>query len=93
MLAETAEKDFSELPPLRTKFENDSGETFSREEWAYFMDEVNKQVSEGNKSVDFGKATRNARYVAKIDRGIKSMKEGRGRVVTDEELRRLVYGA
>lgn len=82
-----------EIPPLKTKFENDSGENFTLEEWAYFMDEVNKQVAEGNKTVDFGKATRNARYVAKIDRGIRSMKEGRGRVVTDEELKKLTYGA
>ena len=38
------------------------------------------------------KAARNAEYLAKIDRAVQSMREGRGTVLTDEQLRSLVYG-
>ena len=89
---QTEEIVYSDIPPIKTEYPNDSGENFTLEEWAYFMDEVNKQVSEGKKNVDFGKATRNARYLAMLDRGFKSVENGGGHLVTDEELRRMIYG-
>ena len=51
-----------------TQTENIDGEFFTNEEWKYFKDEINKQVAEGEKIIDFGKAMRNARYLAKLDR-------------------------
>lgn len=89
---QTDEIVYSNMPPIKTEYANKSGENFTLEEWAYFMDEVNKQISEGNKEIDFGKATRNARYLAMLDRGFKSMENGGGHLVTDEELRRMIYG-
>lgn len=38
------------------------------------------------------KAAKNAAYLAKIDRAIKNLDEGKGIYVTDEELRRIIYG-
>ena len=75
------------------KIQSDESMTLTAEEWNNFQEEIQRQIEGGNKIIDFGKAVRNARYLAKIDRGIKSMKEGRGHEVTDEELRRLIYGA
>lgn len=37
------------------------------------------------------KAERNARYLAKIDRGIRQMQEGTGKAFTDEELEQLIH--
>ena len=55
----------------------------TEEESIHFKDEINKQLSE-TKIIDIGKAMRNARYLAMLDRGFKQMKEGGGRVVTDK---------
>lgn len=49
---------------------------FSKDELSHFLDEVQKQFSE-NGAVDFGKATRNARYLARLDRAFKNVEEGR----------------
>lgn len=38
------------------------------------------------------KAARNAAYLAKLDRAKQSMEEGRGTVLTDGQLRSLIYG-
>ncbi|MBQ9441602.1 MAG: hypothetical protein IJU55_01130 [Selenomonadaceae bacterium] len=89
---QTEEITYSNMPPIKTEYANKSGENFTLEEWAYFMDEVNKQIGEGVKEIDFGKATRNARYLAKLDRSFKNMENGGGRVITDDELRRMIYG-
>lgn len=67
--------------------------SFNKEELKYFCDEVNKQFEETGEIINLGKATRNAHYLARIDRGFKNLAEGKGRWVTDEELRRLTYGA
>lgn len=64
----------------------------AEDEAVHFKNEINKQLTE-TKIIDIGKAVRNARYLAMLDRGFKSMEEGRGRVVTDEEMERLIYGA
>lgn len=64
----------------------------AEDEAVHFKNEINKQLAE-TKIIDIGKAVRNARYLAMLDRGFKSMEEGRGRVVTDEEMERLIYGA
>ena len=55
----------------------------TEEESIHFKDEINKQLSE-TKIIDIGKAMRNARYLAMLDRGFKQMKEGGRRVVTDK---------
>ena len=89
---QTEEIIYSDMPPIKTEYANDSGENFTLEEWSYFMDEVNKQISEGKTNIDFGKATRNSRYLAKLDKSFKNMENGGGHLVTDEELRRMIYG-
>ena len=38
------------------------------------------------------KDERNAQYLAKIDRGIRQMREGTGKAFTDEELEQLIHG-
>ena len=70
----------------------DDSMILTAEESIYFKDEINKQLAE-SKIIDIGKAVRNARYLLKIDKAIKCFEEGRGIMVTDEELRRLIYGA
>ena len=85
-----AKKKFVTLPEEKISAEDSM--TLTAEESIYFKDEIEKQLAE-SKIIDIGKAIRNARYLLKIDRAVKSMKEGRGIMVTDEELRRLIYGA
>ena len=55
------------MPEEKIFDESKSGELaiFSKEEFKYFVDEVNKQFSETG-AVDFRKATNNARYLAKL---------------------------
>lgn len=47
---------------------------FTENEWAHLQDEVAKQFSEGD--LDFGKAVRNARYLADIDEGFTEIESG-----------------
>ena len=75
-----------------TQTENIDGEFFTNEEWKYFKDEINKQVAEGEKIIDFGKAGRNARYLAKLDKSIRQDKEGKLVKFTDEEWEKFVDG-
>ncbi len=49
---------------------------FSKDELSHFLDEVQKQFSETG-AVDFGKATRNARYLTRLDKAFKNVEEGR----------------
>ena len=67
--------------------------TLAKDELKNFQEEIQRQIEAGNKIIDIGKAIRNAKYLTKIDNAIKCRNEGRGVVVTDEELRRLTYGA
>ncbi len=91
MLAQKKVKEnFSAAQKVETATEDSM--ILTEEESVHFKDEINKQLAE-TKIIDIGKAMRNARYLAMLDRGFKSMEEGRGRVVTDEEMERLIYGA
>ena len=67
-----------------TQTENIDGEFFTNEEWKYFKDEINKQVAEGEKIIDFGKAGRNARYLAMLDESFKQAREGKIISFTEE---------
>lgn len=49
--------------------------TFAPREWFFFKEEIKNQIAEG-KGVDILKALHNARYFAKIDRRIDSIKAG-----------------
>ncbi len=60
-----------------TQNENIDGEFFTNEEWKYFKDEINKQVAQGEKIIDFGKAGRNARYLARLDEAFSNISAGR----------------
>lgn len=53
------------------------GEFFTSAEWAHFKDEINKQMSEGSKIIDFVKAVNNARYLARLDEAVDNIKAGR----------------
>ena len=57
----------------------------------HFKDEINKQLSE-SKIIDIGKAMRNARYLAKLDKSIQQEKEGKLVKFTDEEWEKFVSG-
>ena len=72
----SAKKNFKEKNSPVTQTENIDGEFFTNEEWKYFKDEINKQVAEGEKIIDFGKAMRNARYLAKLDKRIANFDAG-----------------
>lgn len=68
------------------------GVFFTEEEWEYFLLESERMDnSSPEKKFDAQKAVNNARYLAMIDRGIKQIHEGGGRLVTDEELRKMIY--
>ena len=59
----------------------------TEEESKYFQDEINKQLAE-TKIIDIGKAMRNARYLAMIDRGLA---DDEGITFTFEELERFMH--
>ena len=63
--------------------------TLTAEESIYFKDEIEKQLAE-SKIIDIGKAVRNARYLAMLDRGFNDMEAGRGTRMTFEELERFI---
>ena len=86
----SVQKNFSEVDE---KISADDSMTLQKDELKNFQAEIQKQIDAGNKIIDIAKAIRNAKYLSMLDRGIRSMKEGKGRVVTDEELQRLIYGA
>ena len=88
----SAKKNFKEKISPVTQTENIDGEFFTNEEWKYFKDEINKQVAEGEKIIDFGKAMRNARYLAKLDRSIQQEQEGKLVKFTEEEWEKFTDG-
>ena len=87
-----AKKNLKEKISPVTQTENIDGEFFTNEEWKYFKDEINKQVAEGEKIIDFGKAMRNARYLAKLDRSIQQEQEGKLVKFTEEEWEKFTDG-
>ena len=84
---QTEEITYSNIPPIKTEYENEHGENFTREEWAYFMDEINKQIEEGSKKINFARAINNARYMGMLDESSKSKEEI---TFTFEELERFI---
>ena len=62
--------------PSVSQTENIDGEFFTRNEWTHFKNEINKQVAEGEKIIDFGKAMRNAQYLSRLDRAIANVEAG-----------------
>ena len=63
----------------------------TEEESIHFKDEINKQLSE-TKIIDIGKAMRNARYLAKLDRSIQQEQEGKLVKFTEEEWEKFTDG-
>lgn len=63
----------------------------TEEESIHFKNEINKQLAE-TKIIDIGKAMRNARYLAKLDRSIQQEKEGKMVKFTEEEWEKFVDG-
>ena len=68
------------------KIQSEDSMTLTAEESIYFKDEIEKQLAE-SKIVDIGKAVRNARYLAMLDRGFN---DPGGTRMTFEELERLI---
>ena len=61
--------------------------TLNADELKNFQEEIQRQIEGGNKIIDFGKAVRNARYLAMLDRGFN---DPGGTRMTFEELERLI---
>ena len=84
--------DYDETVHSQTTTEEKKEESyvsFTKEEWEYFFKELKlRPLSEEN----LQKAINNARYLAMLDRGFKEMEEGKGTVMTFEELEKLIYG-
>ena len=59
------------------------------DEFKYFALEICDMVDEGKK-IDLGKAARNAKYLAMLDKGFSDMKAGKGTEMTFEELWRII---
>ena len=68
------------------KIQSEESMTLTAEESIYFKDEIEKQLAE-SKIIDIGKAVRNARYLAMLDRGFN---DPGGTRMTFEELERLI---
>ena len=68
------------------KIQSEDSMTLTAEESIYFKDEIEKQLAE-SKIIDIGKAVRNARYLAMLDRGFN---DPGGTRMTFEELERLI---
>lgn len=85
MLAQKKVKEnFSAAQKVETPAEDSM--ILTEEESVHFKDEINKQLAE-TKIVDIGKAMRNARYLAKLDRAFADEK---GITFTFEELEKFV---
>ena len=88
MLAQKKVKEnFSVTQKVETPAEDNM--ILTEEESVHFKNEINKQMAE-TKIVDIGKAMRNARYLAMLDRGFADMRAGRGTEFTFEELERFI---
>ena len=81
------------MPEEKIFDESKSGDLaiFSKEEFRYFTDEINKQFSETG-AVDFRKATNNARYLAMLDKGFEEIKNGGGVFFTADEWEKFADG-
>lgn len=75
------------IPSAELEIENPV--MFTKEEFAHFIEEINRQFASGN-GIDLGKAARNARYLAKLDRGFADIKYGNGTAMTFDELERFI---
>ena len=75
--------------------ENNSGDgkepifTFNSSELKFFALEIKDMIVEG-KDIDLGKAARNAKYLAMLEKGFDGMKNGTGTTMTFEELERII---
>ena len=73
----------------KQKEKEESYVSFTKEEGEYFFKELKlRPLNEEN----LQKAINNARYLAMLDRAEKEMEEGKGTVMTFEELEKLIYG-
>ena len=61
----------------------------TEEESVHFKNEINKQLAE-TKIINIGKAVRNARYLAMLDRSFKQGEEGKVISFTEEEWEKFV---
>lgn len=76
----------------KKKVETDSAEDsmiLTAEESIHFKNEINKQLAE-TKIIDIGKAMRNARYLAMVERSKKQLKEGKVVSFTEEEWEKFI---
>ena len=76
--------------PVEEIFDKEGGIFFNASEWKYFQLEIEDMIK-SDREFNFLRAVRNARYLAMVDKGIKQMQEGGGRLVTDDELRKMLY--
>ena len=78
------------IEAVKISIEQDEKEfTFNADELKYFVLEIKDMVVEG-KEIDSGKAYRNAKYLAMVNKGIKDMRDGKGVTMTFEELERFI---
>ena len=63
--------------------------TLNADEFKYFVLELKDMFVEG-KEIDGGKAYRNAKYLAMLNKGFKNLKDGKGVTMTFEEWRRFI---
>ena len=61
--------------------------TLNADELKNFQEEIQRQIEGGNKIIDIGKATRNAKYLTMLDRGFN---DPDGTRMTFEELERFI---
>ena len=69
--------------------ENEQTFTFNSSELKFFALEIKDMIVDG-KEIDLGKAARNAKYLAMLDKGFSDMKAGKGTEMTFEELWRII---
>ena len=77
MLAKKKKKSVT-LPEEKISVEDSM--TLNADELKNFQEEIQRQIEGGNKIIDIGKATRNAKYLTMLDRGFKQLDEGRGQL-------------
>ncbi|MBO4401283.1 MAG: hypothetical protein J5809_05510 [Selenomonadaceae bacterium] len=72
------------IPAVETKTETEESVTFTQEELAHFIEEINRQFASGS-GINLGRALRNARYLTKLDESNRQFKEGKVVSFTAEE--------
>ena len=84
-MVETLKMPVDESPDLEKRFDL---KTFA--EYKYFALEICDMVDEG-KAIDLGRAARNAKYLAEIERRAKDIKSGKNVIsFTDEEWEKFI---